>query len=170
MRSNTVTQRRPAFGFTLIEVMIVVAIVGILAAVAVPSYSSYIARAHRASARTQLLQAAQYMQRYYAANDSYATDRANGSVLGSVSPLVGMPEELRKSPSDGTALYQLNTAITSVGNYTATVSVSAYTLTMAPISGRSAASDACGMFTISSTGVKGITGGNGTKTRDECWK
>lgn len=152
-------------GFTLIEVMITVAIVGVLAAVALPSYTSYIARAKRADARTQLLQAAQYMQRFYAATDRYDQDRSGNSVLGSS---VGMPDNLRKSPADGTAVYQLNTSITTAGNYTATVSVSAYTLTMAPISGGVAATDACGMFTITSAGVRGVTGG--TKTRDECWK
>jgi type IV pilus assembly protein PilE len=150
--------------------MITVAIIGILAAVALPSYSSYVARARRADARTQLLQAAQFMQRYYAANDSYSTDRAGKSVLGDVtaSPPEGMPENLRKSPSDGNAVYQLNTAVTTAGNYTATVSVNAYTLTMAPISGGVAATDACGMFTITSTGVRGVA--SATKTRDECWK
>lgn len=159
------TYRRSSRGFTLIEIMITVAIIGILAAVAMPSYTSYIARAKRADARTQLLQAAQFMQRFYAANDSYSTDRGSNSVLGSG---VGMPDNLRKSPSDGTALYQLNTSITTSGNYTATVSASAYTLTMAPISGRNMASDPCGMFTLTSSGVRGVTGA--TKSRDECWK
>ncbi len=166
MHSIPQTRRRPAYGFTLIELMIVVAIVAILASIALPSYTSYVARARRADARTQLLQAAQFMQRFYAANDQYLQDRAGNGILGAG---VGMPAGLRVSPTDSTALYQLNTAITSAGNYTATVTTTAYTLTMAPITGLSMANDACAMFTFTSTGIKGVTAG-ATKTRDECWK
>jgi type IV pilus assembly protein PilE len=158
------TGRNPSKGFTLIELMITVAIVGVLAGIALPSYNAQVARARRADARTQLTQAAQFMQRFYAANDQYAQDRSGNSILGSS---VGMPDALRVSPADGTALYQLNTSITSAGNYTATVTTTGYTLYMAPISGRAMAADQCGMFTLTSAGVRGVTG---TKSRDECWK
>ena len=142
--------------------MIVVVIIGILTAVALPAYNAYIDRARRADARTQLLQVAQFMQRFYAANDRFDQDRAGTSVLSV------MPDNLRKSPADGTALYQLNSAITSAGSYTVTVSTTAYTLTMAPISGRLMANDGCGAFRINSMGVRTVTGTG--KTRDECWR
>lgn len=152
-------------GFVLIELIVTVAIVGILASLAVPAYSSYVSRARRADARTQLVQAAQFMQRFYAANDQFDQDRSGNSVLGVG---VGMPSNLRQSPADTTAIYQLNTSIGAVGTYSAAITPSDFTLTMAPISGGPAATDACGMFTLTSTGIRGVTGG--TKSRDECWK
>jgi type IV pilus assembly protein PilE len=155
-------KHRSTRGFTLIELMITVAIIGLLASIALPSYSSYVARARRADARAQLVQAAQFMQRFYAANDSYSTNRAGGSVISSI------PANLQRSPADGTAVYQLNTSIAAAGTYAVTATASDYTLTMAPISGGVAATDACGMFTLTSTGIRGVSGA--TKTRDECWK
>ena len=91
-------RRSPAriAGFTLVELMIVVAVVGVLTAIALPSYTSYIARARRADARAQLLQVAQFMQRFYAANDRFDQDRAGTSVLSV------MPTNLKKSPADST--------------------------------------------------------------------
>jgi type IV pilus assembly protein PilE len=150
-RSTRVASR----GFTLIEVMVTVAIVAILASVAFPSYTSYIARARRAEARVQLLQAAQYMQRFYAANDSYTTTRSNIAVA------TAMPANLKQSPSDATSpLYSL----------TVDASVTAYTLTMAPVSGGRMSTDECGGFIITVTGAKSISSSTDTALRDKCWK
>ena len=144
-------------GFTLIELMITVAIVAILASVALPSYTSYIARAKRADARTQLVQVAQFMQRFYTANDQYQYDRSAVDVSDRI------PAGLKQSPADGTALYSLAVVATAT----------TYTLTMSPVASLSMASDECGSFRLTSTGVRSVVVGgvnNITALRDKCWK
>lgn len=59
-------------GFTLIELMIVVAIIGILTAIAYPSYQSHVVKTRRVTAESCLLELAQFMERYYTSNMSYA--------------------------------------------------------------------------------------------------
>ena len=156
----TMPRHKASAGFTLIELMITVAIVGILAAIALPSYSSYIARARRADARTQLVQAAQFMQRFYAANDAYNLDRAGNGTLTQV------PASLTVSPADGTKLYDL--AIPA-----GTLTVTSFVIQMVPDVNGAMANDECGTFTLTSTGVKGVVVGGAagsTALRNKCWK
>jgi type IV pilus assembly protein PilE len=145
--------RRRLGGFTLIELMVVLTIIAIVSAVAYPSYPSHVARSKRADARGQLLMAAQFMQRFYAANDSFSITRSNDAVA------TVFPANLMQSPSSGAAQYTLSINTSVPG---------AYTLTMAPLAGTAMGSDACGSYTLTSTGVRAVVGA--TKTRDECWK
>lgn len=63
--------RNHGLGFTLVELMITVAIVAILAAIAYPSYSQYVLRSHRTDARAALMQDAQTLQKCFTMNGNY---------------------------------------------------------------------------------------------------
>ena len=145
-------------GFTLIELIIAMTIVVVLASIALPSYLGHVATARRADARTQLMQAAQFMQRFYAANDSFEYDRAGNAVFER------MPASLKQSPASGSKLYSLTIPA-------ATLNAAGYELQMVPVAGASMGSDACGAFTLSATGVRGVVAAAGAANlRDLCWQ
>lgn len=143
-------------GFTLIELMIVVAIIAILAAVALPSYQESVARGNRAEARAVLLQAAQWMERHYTENNRYDQD-VNGNAVAPAS----LPSSLNKSPSSGTARYNLSLPTT-------TLTAQTYTLKM--VRAGSASNDRCGDFTLDHLGVKNIENQDTGVQVPECWK
>ncbi len=93
---------RGSGGFTLIDLMISVAVVAILVAVALPSYSAYITRSQRGAAKAALLQAAQYLERNYTTYGCYDYDTtANACAATAALPNQNAPN------SGGVYTYQL---------------------------------------------------------------
>ncbi|NTV95209.1 MAG: prepilin-type N-terminal cleavage/methylation domain-containing protein [Thiobacillus sp.] len=143
MQSSTYRQ-----GFTLIELLVTVAIIGILAAIAIPSYLEYVRRSARADAKEVLLENAQFMERNFTEANRYDRTSAGGAVTLPVT----------QSPRDGTAKYSVTLSA---------VATSTYTLHATPVNGGSMAGDACGVFTLNQLGQKGLSGASMTVA--DCW-
>jgi type IV pilus assembly protein PilE len=142
-------------GFTLIDVMVTVAIVGLLATIALPSYQNSINRSNRAQAKGLLLQDAQFLERNYSLPNRYDQDSAGAAV---VLPYV-------QSPQSGTVKYNITVAFPAAG---LCAGGQCFTLSAAPAG--TMLNDACGTYTLTNAGVQGNTGLSGSETVSTCWQ
>lgn len=144
-RCMHMTRSKKISGFTLIELMITVAIVGILVSIALPSYREYINRGKRAQARSEVLRAEGWLERFYTENNRY-TNNANNSANTVFATRFG------PIPNDGGPVNY---------NVTAVMTATTYTLTAAPAG--SMVGDACGSYTKTNVAPTTSTGNNPQK-------
>jgi type IV pilus assembly protein PilE len=151
-------------GFTLVELIVAVAVVAILAAVAMPSYSAYVVRGKRAQAKTALLQAAQTMERVYSQSGCYSFTDANSCANGKAIP----PGLVVTVPAPTATDYAVGFQVAPTA---APVPGQGYTLAATPCGGGgtctngSSFTDAvCGALTLDNTGAKGALGASSTLT------
>jgi len=116
-------------GFSLIELMVVVAVIAILASIAYPSYMQHIVKTRRSAGEACLLEQAQFMERYYTTNMKYS---------GAALPGTGCAAELAEHYAFA---FEAGPAATT------------YTIAANP-QGSQAARDSCGKLTINQVGVK----------------
>nr|WP_282436995.1 type IV pilin protein [Lysobacter ciconiae] len=129
-----------AGGFTLIEVMIVVVIVAILATIAYPSYQDQVMRSRRSAGAVCLQERAQFMERHYTTNLSYAAAPAPAQCDGSVA-----------------RFYQVQAS---------GVTARAYTLEAVPQGAQATRDTKCGTLSINQRGERSASG---TAGAGECW-
>lgn len=139
--TQTRTRTRSTQGFTLIEMLIVVGLIGILASISYGAYTNYVRDSFRAEAQSTLLQFQQAMERFYTENNTYAGSHTGGTPNADVFPSTS-------PPNSSDPKYTLS--ITSTD--------SSYTLTATPVENELMEDD--GTLTLEHTGQKTHNGNN----------
>jgi type IV pilus assembly protein PilE len=134
--------RKTNAGVSLMELLVVIAVIGILAAIAIPTYRNYVMRANRSDAKAALLSAAGQLERCYTRFNTYAYS-ATGCTVAFGMNSTNNQYTITTSARDATGFTLLATAIGGQANDTA-----------------------CGNFTLTNTNTRGVSG---SKTVQECW-
>ncbi|WP_337880545.1 type IV pilin protein [Rheinheimera sp.] len=140
-RSRTIT------GFSLIELLVAITIVGMLAAIAYPSYTDYVLRGGRAAVTACLLEQAQFMEQVYSANLTYASNNGEDTTLPDL-----------QCSRDLAAKFSFELSNLDSRTFTLTASAQGQQ-----------ANDSCTSFSYNQAGVKTANGSGSADAVNACW-
>ncbi len=143
-QTGRITALQSAAGFTIIELLIVIAVISILTAIAVPSYRDYVMKSRRTEAKELLFTAAQRLQQYFTQNDVYTNSTST----------------LQMGSSSRNGYYTLTIAAGTTGSIN-----TSYALT-ATRAGTQTSDTACGNYTLNLLGTRSVSG---SQTTPPCW-
>ena len=130
-------------GFTLIEMAVVVAIIGILAAFTLPSYTRHVGKTYRTAAQACMAEYANYMERFYTTNLRY--DKTTPGAMDNADPHLDCQTQVARS-------YAISQDATATG----------FTITATPTTAQQNRDSVCGTLTLNQRGTRG-------PTTDGCW-
>ena len=140
-------------GFSLIELMVTLAIIAIIAGIGYPSYTEYVNRGKRAEGKSALMRAAQQLERFYSLNNCYPSNSANcGNAASSANALGAISVKTFSGENAAMSAYTLSV----------TTNAQDFTLTATP----TFTDTTCGNLTLMHTGAKNKTG---TESLQNCW-
>ena len=141
-------------GFSLVEIMVAVALVAILAAVAIPSYNSGVIKSKRALGKGELMRVVARQEQYFVDNKGYATDLTALGYSGNPYYI----DENNDATVAASSIYQIA--------FASGASASAFIIQAIPQNSQTSDAE-CGTLQLSSTGTKSITGGSASA--GYCW-
>jgi type IV pilus assembly protein PilE len=152
--SNSVKSRHKQRGVTLIELVVVIMIIGILAAVAVPSYRNYVVRSQRADAKDALLALASQQEKYYLQCNAYADNIANAPSCDD--------SELQGADSSENGWYDVTIVAADATGFTLEAEATA---------GENQFQDTeCRTFRVTDRGIRTAQDSGGADNTEECWR